>query len=121
MSEKNLDRVNPMRWTDPDTSETYTWDFNRDSIRFAEQRGFKLEDFFDYMNTKSEEFFYYACRMYHKGLSRTQTDALFAKLGGFTDKEWERLTNLYRQAQLSNVILLDEDIEKNRKGTVEMD
>ena len=78
MSEKNLDRVNPMRWTDPDTSETYTWDFNRDSIRFAEQRGFKLEDFFDYMNTKSEEFFYYACRMYHKGLSRTQTDALFA-------------------------------------------
>ena len=117
---EQVERINPMRWTDTDGVK-YTFDFDKKSVLFAEQRGFKVEDFFDYLKSKAPEFFFYACRMHHGSLSRTQTDALLEKMGGLTMTEWSRLVDLFRQAQYSHVVISDEDVAKNRVGTVELD
>lgn len=114
------DRVQPIKLTDNDTNETYELDFSRDSIRFAEQRGFKVDEVTDFPVTKFPEFFFYAFRMHHRNLSRTQTDALYEKLGGYTPKFLERLIMLYNQAALANNIVEDEDAAKNAHVTVEM-
>lgn len=114
------DRIHPIKLTDNDTNETYELDFSRDSIRFAEQRGFKVDEVTDYPVTKFPEIFYFAFRMHHKNLSRTQTDALYEKLGGYTPKFLERLIMLYNQAALANNIVEDEDAAKNAHMTVEM-
>ncbi len=114
------DRVQPIKLTDNDTNETYELDFSRESIKFAEARGFKVDEVVDFPVTKFPEFFFYAFRMHHKNLSRTQTDALYEKLGGYTTKFLERLMMLYNQAALANNIIEDEDAAKNTHMTVEM-
>lgn len=115
------ERILPIRITDHDTGETYELDFSRDSVVFAEQRGFEPESITTFPATKIPEFFYYAFRKNHKKLAKNQTDALLDKLGGLTDKMLERLILLYQQAQMANNIIQDEeDLVKNAKMTVEM-
>ena len=36
------ENVKPIRLTDTETGEKYTLEFSRESVKFAEQRGFKL-------------------------------------------------------------------------------
>lgn len=114
------DKIQSIKLTDNDTNTTYELDFSRDSIRFAEARGFKVDEVVDYPVTKFPELFYYAFRMHHKQLSRTQTDVLYDKMGGYTAKFLERLMMLYNQAALANNIVEDEDAAKNSHVTVEM-
>jgi len=115
------ERILPIRITDHDTGETYELDFSRDSVVFAEQRGFEPESITTFPATKIPEFFYYAFRKNHRKLAKNQTDALLDKLGGLTDKMLERLILLYQQAQMANNIIQDEeDLVKNAKMTVEM-
>lgn len=102
--------------------EEYTLDFNRESIAFAEDRGFKLENAGDFPMTKFPELFYYAMRANHRKLAKNQTDAILARLGGLTPKMLERLGELYVQAINSNNVLQDdEDLAKNGSVTVEME
>lgn len=116
-----VERVEPMRITDKETNTTYELDFNRDAIRFAEARQFRIEDVSDYPNTKIPELFFYAFRMHHKNMAKNQTDAILNdKLGGLTGAMLERLVLLYEQAALSNTIQTDEDMGKNAKVTVEL-
>ena len=47
MSDKIIDmkdRVNPARVTDHDTGTVYELDFTRESVKFAENRGFKVDE-----------------------------------------------------------------------------
>lgn len=113
--------VKPIRLTFKDKDQTYELDFSRESVAFAEARQFDPGDVAKYPQTKVPEFWYYAFRKNHRGLSRTQTDALLEKLGGLTAKMGERLMLLYAQAQASNAIQTEEDLEKNGQVTVEMD
>ena len=46
--------------------EEYTLDFNRESIAFAEDRGFQLENAGSFPMTKFPELFYYAMRANHR-------------------------------------------------------
>ena len=117
---ENEQRIQPVRLTDTDTGSVYELDFNRDSVRFAEARGFKPDDIFDYPATKVSEFFFYAFRMHHKSLARDKTDKILEAMGGLTAKVTERLLGLYEQAALSNTIQSEEDLEKNARVTVEM-
>ena len=39
---KPENKVNPMTITDNETGEKYILDFTRESVKFAEQRGFKI-------------------------------------------------------------------------------
>lgn len=123
MSEKVIEmeeRVNPLRITDNDSGAVYELDFSRDSIRFAENRGFELGDVTKFPVTKIPEFFYYAFRKNHKNVSRKQTDDLLDAMGGLTTPVVERLIQLYNQAGLAHVLTSEEDAAKNSKVTVEL-
>ena len=48
---KNENKVLPMKITDPDTGEVYVLEFSRESVRFAEQRGFKISELLDFPQT----------------------------------------------------------------------
>lgn len=114
------EKIKPIRITMRDTNETYELDFNRESVKFAEANGFKLEDVADYVATKVPEFFYYAFRWHHKRLSRGQTDKILEKLGGVTTPMLERMAELYQQAAIANNVQDDEELEKNALVTVEL-
>jgi hypothetical protein len=115
------ERVNPIRVTDEDTKETYTLDFNRESVVFMAQRNFTMDDLSDTIAVKGEELWYYAFRANHKKLSRNQTDKLYEKMGGLAPKLIKRLIELYYQALNSNKIVQDDDeLEANPHVTVEL-
>lgn len=123
MSEKVVpieERVQPARVTDNDTGITYELDFSRESVRFAENRGFAVDEIAKFPVTRIPELFYYAFRKNHKNIARSQTDALLDDMGGVSSKLMERLMQLYNQAALAHVIAADEDAEKNEKVTVEL-
>ena len=115
------ERVNPIRVTDEDTKETYTLDFNRESVVFMAQRNFTMDDLSDTIAVKGEELWYYAFRYHHKKMSRNQTDKLYEKMGGLAPKLIKRLIELYYQALNSNKIVQDDDeLEANPHVTVEL-
>lgn len=114
------ERVNPLRVTDNGTGKVYELDFSRESVRFAENRGFAVEEITKFPVTRIPELFYFAFRKNHKNVARSQTDALLEDMGGLSGKVLERLMQLYNQAALTHVIASDEDAEKNTKVTVEL-
>lgn len=101
--------------------ERFELDFNRDSVRFAEQREFDVDDVLKYPVTKVPEFFFYAFRWHHKSLSREKTDKILDEMGGLSPKLLMRLRQLYEQARMANNLQEDEELEKNGAVTVEMD
>ena len=113
------ERVNPIRVTDNETGEVYTLDFNRDAIITMERDEFDVDDVVKYPKTNFPKFFYYATRMYHKRLSRGQTDKLYEAIGGMTEEFLQRLHLLYNQAVMAGTFQDKEDLEKNTRVTVE--
>lgn len=119
------ERVNPIRLTDKTgiigpAGEVYELDFSRESIVFAENRGFKVEEVVTYPVTRISELFYYSFRKNHRKVSREKTDKLMEAWGGVTESVLKRLVDLYNQAALSNNIQVDEDAEKNEMVAVEL-
>lgn len=114
------ERIKSVKLTDNDSGEQYELDFSRDAVKFAEDRGFKLEDVPDYPATKIPEMFFYAFRMHHKNKSRQQTDALLEKMHGLTPAVVTRLGELFQQAQFSNNLQDEEELEGNAAVTVEL-
>ena len=115
------ERINPIRITDVDTGKVYELDFNRDSVRFVEQQGFKIDETFDYPNVNIPKLFYYSFRANHRNVSLQQTQALLDKMGGITEDIAVRLVDLYRQATVSNNVLQEkEELAKNSHVTVEL-
>lgn len=112
------EKVKPIILTDNETGDEYTLEFSRESIRFAEQRGFDIDDVGKYPMTKLPELFFYAFRMHHKNVSREKTDRiLFEDLNGMPKGMAERLGALYA----APFEALSNDGEgKNSKMTVEM-
>ena len=123
MSEKVIDiqdRVNPLRITDNERGIVYELDFSRESVKFAENRGFKIDEIAVFPVTRIPELFYYAFRKNHKNVARSQTDKLLDEMDGLSNAVLERLVQLYNQAALTHLIATDEDTEKNSKVTVEL-
>ena len=118
INEQVSERVNPIIIRNEDTGDEYTLEFNRETIRFAENRGFDIADVGKFPMTKLPELFFYAFRMHHRNVSREKTDRiLFDDLGGMPDGMAERLGALYSAPfeALSN----DNGKAKNSKMTVE--
>ena len=112
------ENIKPIMLTDNETGEQYQLEFNRESIRFAEARGFDISDVGKYPMTKLPELFYYAFRMHHKSVSREKTDRiLFEYLGGMPDGMAERLGALYSAP--FEALTSKEEPEKNARMTVE--
>ena len=112
--------VNPMMLTDNNNGNTYELDFSRDSIRFAEARGFEVDTVLKFPATKIPELFYYSFRKNHRHMAKNQTDALLDKMGGLTTPMLERLLQLYNKAALTHIIAVEEDMVKNASVTVEL-
>jgi hypothetical protein len=115
------EQVKPIIIHDEEAGMDYTLEFNRESVRFAEARGFDIDDVGKYPMTKLPELFYYAFRMHHKNISREKTDRiLFDDLGGLPKGAAERLGALYA-APFEALSNKDSDGKgKNSKMTVEL-
>ena len=87
--------VKPVVIHDTENGKDYTLEFSRDSIKFAEQRGFKVADIDDYPMTKTPEFFWYAFRMHHPSVSLQQAEAILDRLGGMSEALGQRLGELW--------------------------
>ena len=91
----------PIRLVDNETGESYILEFDRDTVRWAEQRGFDPDLVTKFPMTVGADFFFYAFRMHHKNIARDKTDKiLFDYLGGInetTGKILARLMELYYQ------------------------
>lgn len=120
---KNIEneRVKPLILRDTESGETYTLEFSRDTVRWAESRGFDLDDVSKFPMTKIYEFFWYAFRMHHKNVSKERTDRIIDEdwggINGIPDGVLERLGQLY--AAPFNT-LVDKDVEAPHKVTVEL-
>ena len=93
--------VKPIRLVDNETGEAYILEFDRDTVKWAEQRGFDPDLVTKFPMTVGADFFFYAFRMHHKNIARDKTDKiLFDYLGGInetTGKILARLMELYYQ------------------------
>lgn len=118
---QTVDIVEPIRITDNDTGKVYELDFSRESVKFIERQGFKVEETFDFPNVNIPKLFYFAFRKNHRNVSLQQATDLLEKMGGLTEKIATRLVDLYNQATMANnVIQTDEDLEKNSHVVVEL-
>ena len=114
---KSTDRPNPIKITDPDSGAEYTLDFDRASVKFAEQRGFKIMEVADTPETSVANLFFYAFRKNHKEMARANTDKILDDLGGLLPEEVARLQELY-SASISSLNVEGE--RKNSRMKVEL-
>ena len=81
------EQVKPLVLQFKKEKKEYTLEFNRDTIRFAEARGFVPDDVDKYPMTKIYEFFWLAFRMHHPSMSRANTDKII-------DEDWGGIRNI---------------------------
>lgn len=111
------EHVKPIIVRDVDNDKEYTLEFNRDSIKFAEGRGFRLQDVDNYPMTKLPEFFWYAFRMHHPSFSLNQAEKMLDRMGGMSEAVAKRLGELWAVPFES---LNPDGDEKNVSVTVEL-
>lgn len=114
------EKVEPIYIDDPDTGETYTLEFDRESVKFAESRGISIQMVTDFPMTYVPELFWCAFRMHHKSrISRERAEKiLFDGLGGLEDGAIERLGRLF--AKPYDDLVLTEAKRKNAKMTMRL-
>ena len=118
MAKSTEEKVKPIVIHDMENQKDYTLEFNRDAIKFAEQRGFKLADVDNYPMSKIPEFFWYAFRMHHPTVGMNQAEKLLDRAGGMSEALAKRLGELW--AVPFEAIAPDHGDEKNVTVTVEL-
>lgn len=100
--------------------DVYLLEFNRDSVKYAEARGFKVQALEEGVSLSGiEELFFYAFRMHHPEVSKANSDKiLYEELGGLHEGMLERLVELYLAP--FNTLMSSEESAKNSKMTVEL-
>lgn len=115
------EKVNPIKLTDTETGREYVLEFDKESVKFAEDHGFVISRVADFPMTGIHDFFYYAFRKHHRNLSRQQTDKILddelGGVGGLPKGFIERLNQLY-SVPFDNMV--DEESGKNVKMQIEM-
>lgn len=101
--------------------KTYTLEFSRASVRFAERMGFSLASLGQAPMTATENLFWFAFRMHHPNLKKADTDKiLYEDLGGLTEEALTRLADLY-EAPFATLVDDEEDgEEKNAKAKMHL-
>lgn len=113
------EKINPIVLTDEETGRRYTLEFNRESVRYAESKGFSVDKLSDAPMTMIPALFYYAFRMHHRNMSKEQTDKiLFEKLGGLPEGMLTRLGELYNAPFMALLATEDEGEKENPRMTV---
>lgn len=115
-----MEKVKPIKLTDPKTNEVYILEFSRESVKFAEFRKFNISELLDFPQTNIPDLWFYAFRKNHKNVARSQTDKMLYDIGGLKKEELERLINLYNEPAASLILDDEGDTRKNAKMTVEL-
>jgi len=118
MANKEKEIVKPVTIHDVENDKDYTLEFNRETIKFAEARGFVLEDVDRFPMSKVPEFFWYAFRMHHPSFSLNQAEKMLDRMGGMSEALGRRLGELW--AVPFNTLTSDDGDEKNVSVTVEL-
>lgn len=120
MAEVNVakERVKPIRITD-ENGNVYTLAFDRDSVRFAEARGFDIDQLLTFPQTNIPALWFYAFRKNHPKVARANTDKMLERLGGLKQEELGRLVELYNEPN-NALIATDDDERKNSGMTMEL-
>lgn len=117
----DMERIEPIRITDKDTGKVYELDFSRESVRYVESQGYKINETFEFPNVNIPKLFYYAFRKNHKNVPLNKTNDILDKMGGLTEKIVIRLVDLYTQATMANNVIQEEgDLVENPHVTVEL-
>ena len=111
------DKVKPVILHDVENEKDYTLEFNRDTIKFAEGRGFRMEDVDNFPMTKIPEFFWYSFRMHHPSVSLNQAEKMLDRMGGMGEALGRRLGELWA---VPFEALNSGGEEKNSSVTVEL-
>lgn len=119
-----FEKVEPIKITDNNTGEIYTLDFSRDTVRFAEERGFVWDEIGTRPATMVPIIWYTAFRRYNPRVSYAKATEILEKLGGMKPNWITRLRELYDQSLISLISVDesegDEDKAKNAEMTVEL-
>ena len=94
---ENPNKVDPIKLTDNVTGDIYVLEFDRATVKFAEDRGFNIRSIEEgALISGTEELFWYAFRKHQPKLSRADTDKiLYEKLKGMPEGMLRRLIDLY--------------------------
>lgn len=111
-----MDRAKPIVIHDTENKRDYTLEFSRDAVRFAEGRGFIIDDLDKFPMMKTPEFFWYAFRTHHPSVSLNQADKILEQIGGMTPEIAKRLGELWADTFRS----LNDEERKNPNMTVEL-
>ncbi|MBP5442293.1 MAG: DUF5055 domain-containing protein [Treponema sp.] len=95
MAKEVSEKVKPVILHDTENNRDYTLEFSRDTIKFAEGRGFRLEDVDNFPMSKIPEFFWYSFRMHHPSVSLGQAETLLDRMGGMSEALGKRLGELW--------------------------
>ena len=113
------DRVKPITITDTETGEVYVLEFSRDSVRFAENRRFNVNELTTFPHTNIPALFFYAFRKNHPRITRDKTDKVLEAIGGLSPDALERLVMLYNEPAEA-LIALEGDQPKNSTLVMEL-
>ena len=104
--------VKPITIKNTENGDTFILEFNRDSVRFAESRGFRIEDVDDFPMTKIYELFFYAFRAHHPSIARANTDEIIDNWGGIRCMPTGLLPRLGELYSVPFGVLNDEETEE---------
>lgn len=116
--EKELKEITPIILTDTESGEKFTLEFTADSVKYAQYKGFNIEDVEKTPMITIPLLFEYSFRANHKNISPLKIKRLWEDLGGMPNGMLERLMELYYKPY-NSLVNTDEDERKNAKVTVE--
>ena len=89
------EEIRPITIEDSETQAIYTLEFNAESVRFAESRGFDIDEVPKFPVSRIPELFYYAFRMHHKMLPKEKVDKIYEEILPLPEGFLARLQTLY--------------------------
>lgn len=111
--------MKPIKITDSEKGIEYTLEFNRESVIFTNNQGFKASELTDNLEGMLPILFYGAFRMHHRDISRQKTDKmLWEDIGEVSQDFIVRLVELYTEPR--NALIKDDAKPKNSNLTVEL-
>lgn len=118
MSDVKSKRLTPMVITDPEEGREYTLEFNRKSVKKAEQSGLDINALGSKSMTMVSLLFWGAFLMHHPHMTQEQTDKiLFDGLRGLNSEELEYLGKLYAEP-FQTLVASEEEGENPRRMAV---
>lgn len=109
------DYIKPVVLRVPSTDDEFTLDFNRDSVVYAEEHGFIVDEISSKPVSGIQKLFWYSFRKNHRRVTEEQAKSIMDELGGIPEAVVTRLIKLYGQAAYVN--LVNDDESKNPEGT----